>query len=207
LDIVERVIGLLVIPLIHLGTGFLGGTPQGTEGRKLIACLDEGFDAHVDDICEDISAPRRLEHCTDQDATATVAEGGDLEVCANEREMPPAIAADFVLLEAALDVRGPHRSGDMIDEARREGVKDREVPQALKGLEQDGQPQSGHRRFRGVADKRQIISSRGVELPQVFIGQIGTDPWIGCLVNRRHRRARKAERAKSVLCAQRLFED
>ena len=138
---------------------------------------------------------------------SAVAEGGDPEMRANEREMPPAIAADVILLEAALHVRGSHHAGDIINEARREGVKGREVPQALKGLEQDGQAQSRHRRFRGVADKRQIISGRGVELPQFFIGQIGPDPWIGGLVNRRHGRAGKAERAESVLYARGLFGD
>jgi hypothetical protein len=37
--------------------------------------MHQGFDADVDEIGEDIFAPRGLEHCADQDTTPAVTEG------------------------------------------------------------------------------------------------------------------------------------
>jgi hypothetical protein len=207
LGVIQRGIDLPVVSVVDVGPGFLGGPLQRAERRELNAGLDQGFEPRIDGIGQNIFAPGGVEQRTDKHTPAALAEGGDPEVMANLRHVPFSEPTLVVLSKQEVGREHPHGSGEMVDQARRQSVKEGERAQALTGLQEHHTAERGHGRFRRAVNKRQLVRRGGIDLLQFVVAEIGTDPRIRRLVNRRHRRARNAEYAKSGLCARGPFGD
>lgn len=83
LGVIEAVVDLLIIAVIHLGAGFLSRPPERTECRQFVSRLHQRFDAHIDDISQDIFALSGIEHRTDEDAPTAATEWCDVKMVAN----------------------------------------------------------------------------------------------------------------------------
>jgi hypothetical protein len=99
LGVIQGRVHLVIIAVVHLGTGFLGSPSQRTECWQLIARLHQRFDAHIQNIGNDILTLGRLEQGGDEDPPPAIAEGGDTTVDADLRDVPLTEPPLLIVLE------------------------------------------------------------------------------------------------------------
>ena len=100
LQIVQPISDLLIIPVVHLGAGFLCSPPQRAKGRELIARLYQGFDTDVDDISQDVFTPGCADHRTHHHATSALTKGRHAKIITDERQVPLPDATLLVEVQA-----------------------------------------------------------------------------------------------------------
>ncbi|GFO81978.1 MAG: hypothetical protein A49_16050 [Methyloceanibacter sp.] len=186
MDIIERVVDLLIITVIDLGTGFLSRSPERAERGQFVSRLHQCLNAPVDDISQDIFALGGIEHRADEDAPSAATESVDVKMIANLWDVRLSQPSLLILLEGILGQQHAHRIGKVTHEAWRQRVKGGKIAQALKGFEQNYSPESGDRGFCGAFNECQIVWSWGIEFFEFLIAEIGADTRIRRLVNGGH---------------------
>ena len=154
LRIIHGPIDLLIIPMVHLGTGFLGGPLQGAEGWKLIARFHQRFDPHIENIRDDVFTLSGLKQGPDKDPPPAVAEGGNTAVGTDLRDVPLAEAPLLIVLEGLMWQQPPQHRGQMMNEPWGQDVKMGKVPEALKRFEEDYPAKRCHGGLRGTVNER-----------------------------------------------------
>ena len=102
LHVIQCGIDLVVIPMVDLRTGFLRGPSQRAERRQFIPRVDQGFNADIDDIGQDVFAAGRFQHRPHNYAPAPVAKRRNAEVVTDQRQVPLAKPTLLILLEAVV---------------------------------------------------------------------------------------------------------
>lgn len=102
LHVIQYGIDLAVIPMVDLRTGFLRGPSQRAERRQFIPRVDQGFNADIDDIGQNVFAARRFQHRPHCHVPAPVAKRRNAKVVTDQRQVPLAKPTPLILLEAVM---------------------------------------------------------------------------------------------------------
>src|SRR6266536_2603731 len=159
---------------------------QRSKGRKFKALLGEFFQRNVDQVGQVFFGSGGLDHGFEQ----TGARGRTIRLevlCGpDEGNMPLPRSAAIIAVQVRDIEVGINEPDDVLENGNGNLTGGNEASQALIRFEQHKKAYLSNTAFGGTSRQKAFCRGGGIDLGQVFRGQVSLEAGIGCSFNRRH---------------------